>query len=77
MIGEAVGTQEEDEDAPSVVTRFSTLEPRRVIYAQHTRGVVFQSYTFTDFLRALWYRRNRKTAYECLTFAVDLRAITS
>jgi len=50
---EAVGTQEEDEDAPSVVTRFSTLEPRHVIYAQHTRGVVFQSCTFTNFLRIL------------------------
>lgn len=52
----------------------STLESRRVIYAQRARGVIFQLRAFTDFLCALSERRNRKTACECLIFAVSISA---
>jgi len=45
---------------------YSILDPWAALFMRNKRGVAFQSCTFTNFLYALWYRRNRKTAYECL-----------
>ena len=42
-----------------------------------TRGVVSQSRIFTDSLRTLLHRTNRKVTFECLTFVVDPRVIES